>query len=224
MHIEILVEDRSGKEMLDILVPKLIDESRNTYRINNFSGLGRLPEKQPSPEKLKNNKLLDSLPRLLKAYGKEYARREDHSPATVVVVCDLDDKCLKEFRKQLLNVLDQCDPKPDTRFCFAVEEGEAWLLGDIKAIKRAYPYADDGVLNSYENDSICNTWEVLADAVFSGRGKRGSRLRYPEAGKEKCRWAREIAVHMDVEHNLSPSFNHFRCKLRSLAEVGMQEE
>ena len=47
----------------------------------------------------------------------------------------------------------------------AIEEGEAWLLGDIPAIQSVYPNAKNAVLNGYENDSICGTWEKLADAV-----------------------------------------------------------
>ncbi len=93
--------------------------------------------------------LLNNLPKLLAGYGKSWY---EGYPAVVFVVCDLDDKCLKSFRQELTDVLNSCEPRPETRFCFAIEEGEAWLLGDITAIKKAYPKAKNSVLNAYIND------------------------------------------------------------------------
>ena len=78
----------------------------------------------------------------------------------------------KRFLEEMNEVLDSCDPKPQACFCLAIEEGEAWFLGDIPAIKQAYPKAKDTVLNRYVNDSICGTWELLADAVFPGGMRR----------------------------------------------------
>ena len=40
--------------------------------------------------------------------------------------------------------------------------------GRPRRVKSAYPNAKDAVLNSYVQDSICGTWEVLADAVHPG--------------------------------------------------------
>ena len=36
----------------------------------------------------------------------------------------------------------------------------------------------------------------------------------------KCHWAREIAPHLDVNHNLSNSFQVFRDGVRNLATKG----
>jgi hypothetical protein len=112
--------------------------------------------------------------------------------------------------------VDKCNPKPKTQFCIAIEEGEAWYLGDFAAIKKAYPKAKQKVLDSYTNDSICGTWEKLADAVYSGGSKELSKLRWQGVGKEKSNWAKKIPPHMDVDNNLSPSFGYFRDKLRGL--------
>lgn len=112
--------------------------------------------------------LLDQLPRLLRGYGTTFANYPQGYLPAVILVCDLDDKCLKVFRQELFNILDICNPKPEIRFCIAVEEGEAWFLGNILAIKAAYPKAKDIVLNAYINDSICGAWERLADAVYNG--------------------------------------------------------
>jgi len=80
---------------------------------------------------MKGRFFLENLPKLLKGYGRTQAGRTGFSEV-VILVCDLDDKCLKAFRKELIGILDACDPKPETRFCMAIEEGEAWLLGDFR--------------------------------------------------------------------------------------------
>ena len=160
--------------------------------------------------------LLNQLPRLLRGFGKTFANYSINFPVVVIVVCDLDKRCLKKFRQELFAVLNTCTPQPETRFCIAIEEGEAWLLGDIPAIKAAYPRAKDSVLNKYKNDSICGTWELLAEAVFTGGlralEKKGTRV----IGIEKSAWAERIAPQMNVDKNASPSFCYFRDKIREL--------
>jgi hypothetical protein len=74
------------------------------------------------------------------------------------------------------------------------------------------------VLTSYENDSICGTWEKLADAVYPGGSAALKRRGWHEIGAEKSTWAAAIAPLMDVDSNRSPSFHYFRSKLRELME------
>ena len=116
------------------------------------------------------------------------------------MVVDSDDKDCIKFKQDLLDVLhNYCNPCPKTLFRIAIEESEAWLLGDRAAVKSAYPNAKDAVLNSYVQDSICGTWEVLADAIHPGGAEplNQSRATRP-AGMAKCEWARNIAPHMDM--------------------------
>lgn len=153
--------------------------------------------------------LLDNLPRLLNGYGKTW----QNFPAAVFVVCDLDDKCLKAFRQELFAILNRCNPRPETHFCIAIEEGEAWFLGDIPAVKSAYLKAKEPVLNAYVNDSICGTWERLADAIYNGGSAALSAKGWQAVGAEKSQWAEKISPHMDVANNSSPSFVYFRKKL-----------
>ena len=213
MHFEILVEDSSGKKALDILMPKILGD-QHTFNIRAYRGIGHIPKNLTSNADAGKLLLLNQLPKLLRAYGRSSANESK----AVIVVCDLDDRCLKTFRRELFAVLNACNPKPDTRFCIAVEEGEAWLLGDIPAVKAAYPKARENVLNSYQNDAICGTWELLADAVFiKGSGALKER-RWQAVGREKSAWAENIAPHMDVDANASPSFQYFRDKIRDLTE------
>ncbi len=215
MHFEIHVEDASGKTALEILVPKIIDISQHTFRIHPYKGIGHIPKDLKSGSGAQNRMLLNQLPQLVKGYGKTFAGRPGY-PAVLMFVCDLDHRCLSDFRRALLDCVNQCNPKPDTYFCIAIEEGEAWFLGDLTAVKTAYPGAKPAVLNAYVNDSICDTWEKLADAVFPGGSLKLSKLK-GQIGKEKAMWAEKIPHHMDVDKNQSPSFCYFRDKLRGLS-------
>ncbi len=215
MHFEILVEDQSGKTMLEILVPKLLDKP-NTYKIISYKGIGRIPKDMRDTENASNRILLENLPKLLKGYGRTYTGAGNYQ-AVVFVICDLDDKCMKAFKEELNNILRACNPEPETRFCFAVEEGEAWFLGDLNAIRAAYPKAKDTVLTSYTNDSICGTWEKLADAVYPGGAVKLKSEGYQAIGMKKSEWAKEITPRMNIDHNTSPSFNYFKDKILSCA-------
>jgi hypothetical protein len=218
MHFEILVEDQSGKKALDILVPKIVGK-RHTFKVHPYKGIGRIPRNMKDADDAGKRILLENLPKLLKGYGRTFSGYPDSYSAAVILICDLDKKCLKAFRLELLGILDQCDPKPQTRFCIAIEEGEAWLLGDLNAVRRAYPGAKNIVLNDYINDSICGTWEKLADAVYPDGSSALSSRGWQTIGAEKSRWAESISACMDVMNNASPSFCYFRDKLRELAGV-----
>lgn len=215
MHFEILIEDLSGRKMLEFLMPKILGKE-HTFRIHSYRGIGRIPKKSASSVNAGRRILLNQLPRILRGYGntKSYAKA---SGAAVIVVCDLDDRCLKTLRAELHEVLNECDPMPETRFCIAIEEGEAWLLGDVPALRKAYPKAKDAVLKGYVNDSICGTWEILANAVFPGGVGALSSKGWQAVGAEKSTWAEKITPHMNVNDNASPSFAYFKGKILELA-------
>jgi hypothetical protein len=218
MHFWILVEDQSGKKALDILVPKIIGDT-HTFIVHPYKGIGRIPKNMKNADNAGKRILLENLPKLLKGYGKTFAGYPEDYVAAVIVVCDLDNKCLKAFRQDLFGILNKCSPKPETRFCIAIEEGEAWFLGDLNAVTKAYPKAKMTVLNSYEKDSICGTWEKLADAVFAGGSQILIARGWQAVGAEKSKWAENIAPEMDITNNQSPSFCYFRGKLLELAGV-----
>ena len=179
MHFEILVEDASGKAALDILVPKIIG-GQHTFDVHAYKGIGRIPRNLTSSADAGHRLLLDQLPRLLRGYGKTFAGYPADYESAVILVCDLDDRCLKAFRQELFDVLNTCHPKPEARFCIAIEEGEAWLLGDIPAIKAAYPKVKERHTESLRETipfavrgSFWPTLSALvAQAVSNARGGR----------------------------------------------------
>ncbi|MCE1249002.1 MAG: DUF4276 family protein [Firmicutes bacterium] len=212
MHFEVLIEDQSGKTTMEILLPKIIGEN-HTFRIIAYKGIGRIPKDIGKNENPGHRILLNSLPRLLKGYGQTFKGYGAENKALLVVICDLDNKRLTEFKNELLSLLESCSPKPETLFIFAIEEGEAWFLGDTEAVKKAYPNAKEQVLKTYVNDSICGTWEKLADAIYNGGAKALEKKGFHAIGEEKSKWARKITPLMNLNKNNSPSFCYFLDKL-----------
>ncbi len=218
MHFEILVEDESGKIVLEAIADRILESVGvdHTHEIHPYRGIGRIPKDLRGTTDPRNRILLDRLPRILRGYGKSL----QSYPAAVIVIVDLDDKDCRAFKQAMSDVLDACDPKPTTLFRIAIEEIEAWLLGDRAAVKAAYPRAREQVLDDYAQDSICGTWEKLADAIYPGGSQKLKRLGYPHVGRVKCEWAGKIAHHLDPERNLSRSFQVFRDGMRALARAG----
>jgi len=217
MYLEILVEDASGKALLEHLVPKILGPKGkpHRYRIVNIQELkhrvmAQMPRKQAKTLPW-DAILFQTLSVQLKVYGKTLPRKN----GVVIVVVDLDYRNEQAFQLQLESLLTACDPAPEGFVRLAVEEGEAWILGDLNAVRRAYPFVREYVLQSYEQDSICETWELLADALFHGGSERLLEIGYPQIGREKHLWADNIGQYMDIDANRSPSFQRFRDTLRN---------
>ena len=217
MHFEVLVEDQSGGIALDVVLEKILGANGqpHSWRLHPYKGIGRIPANLHAVPNPRKRLLLNHLPRLLRGYGRSLQPGHD----CVLVVVDLDSQDCVRFKRELLGVLQTCNPRPTTLFRIAIEEGEAWLLGDRDAVKAAYPNVKDAVLNRYSQDSICGTWEVLADAVHPGGAAPLKAAGYPTAGRAKCDWARKIAPHMDMGRNRSKSFQVFRDGVRRLAGI-----
>jgi hypothetical protein len=213
-HFQILVEDSSGEALLEHIVPKIIGES-NSYEIKHYKGIGRIPTGLKPGSDPKKRILLDQLPRLVSGYGSVLSRYPETYPAVLVIVCDLDRRCLKEFRDSIMECIHRCINRPETILCLAVEEGESWLLGDTEAVVSAYPRARTEILDSYIPDSICGAWEVLANAVHAGGSKELMALGYQAVGCKKHEWANAIGPLIDLDRNKSPSFKYFVEKLES---------
>ena len=195
MHFEFLTEDQSGKVMLELLLPKLLKVDEHTYNVHHYKGIGRIPKGMKPSSDPNKRILLDQLPRLLAGYGKAFANYGKNYSAAVIVVCDLDNRNIATFTKELRALTSSAKPCPPHAFCLAIEEGEAWFLGDLPAIKKAYPQARSAILSGYVNDSICGTWEVLADAVSPGGAEALNSEGWHRVGMQKSEWAQKITPH-----------------------------
>lgn len=212
MHIEVLVEDSSGEKLLAQLLPKILGEQGvpHTWRLKSYKGVGRIPHGLTAKADPAKRMLLDQLPRLLQGYGK--------TPGidVVVVVVDTDRRDCKAFLQELKSLVASCNPAPRTLFRLAIEEMEAWYLGDRIALQNAFPRAKRDVLDRYVQDSVCGTWELLADAVHAGGAAAIKKVGWPLPGQLKHEWAEKIGPFMNLHHNASPSFGKFRDGLSAL--------
>ena len=71
MHLEILVEDASGKITLETLIPKVLGKFNepHTWRIHGYKGIGRIPRNLRGTADPSKRILLDRLPQLLNGYS-----------------------------------------------------------------------------------------------------------------------------------------------------------
>lgn len=207
MHFQFLIEDQSGAALIEVLMQRIsLINGDITYNCKSFKGLGGFTKKNTVKE-TKSGKLLNDLATYLRGFNKSL----QYISAVIIVVLDNDTRNTEEFLAELNRVAQQNLITVDHVFCIAVEEVEAWLLGDAAAILAAYPLAKVQQLHAYVQDSICGTWEILADVVYPGGVSKLKKEcpTYIEIGKCKSEWAQKIGTHMNIEHNNSPSFKHF---------------
>jgi len=214
MHLEILVEDSSGQKLLQILLPKLLgsEHEAHTWRIHPYRGIGKIPKGLKPGTNPRKRILLDQLPRVLQGLGK--------TPGidAVMIVLDSDRNDCVAFLQELKALAAGCAAPSNTLFRLAIEEMEAWYFGDENAILKAYPKARKDALAQYAQDSVCGTWECLADAVYPGGSNAVKKAGWPLPGILKHEWAGAIGPHLDPEVNLSPSFAKLRDGLRKLVK------
>lgn len=213
MRIEFLVEDISGKILLEEIMKKYIHEMPLfpiEYSILPYKGIGGFV-KGADAGNVKAQQLLNDLPKRLKALQAKYRGVQDVS---IIIVLDNDTRDTVKFQEDLEKLAQRENISIDHVFCIAVEEMEAWLLGNRNALQSAYANAADRIsskYSSYKQDSICGTWECLADMLTKG-GIAKFRKKNPTAfdvGRCKSEWAKKIGQQMNLRENTSPSFQKF---------------
>lgn len=221
-HIEALVEDRSGGMIVAGIMEKILarlaqrdDGSVWTLAIRPHRGVGSLPQdllRKPDPY---TSNLLGLLPAKLKAYNR---LQQGDGADVILVVLDADENDSRKLFNSIRFTARSLAPEKTVVIGLAIEELEAWVLADREALLQAYPEADAQVLDAYEQDSICGTWEVLARAVLGSRAQGLIETGYPAVGMYKAEWAGKIAPFLEPERNVSPSFNRFYKALKFVLE------
>ena len=221
MYFQFLIEDQATevlvKHVMEKLKRKYSDKSIE-FDSKSFNGIGHLSTKGNLLER-KSGHLLNDLPAYLKGFDRKF---ENMPQAAIIVVLDNDKREYTEFKLMLDQVVKESVRYTDCVVCIAVKEMEAWLLGDERAIISAYPGAKRKYLKAYEQDGICDTWEVLANMLYPGGLiglKKKSRNTYSETGRAKSEWADKIGAMLDLENNSSPSFRRFISVLQSRIEA-----
>ncbi len=197
-RLEILVEEPSAEEFLNIIVPKIAPSL----------------EFQVYPSQGKDD-LLRNLPSRLRAY-----RRYLQDGWRILVLIDSDGKDCIALKKRLEKIASESGmatrSKNPEKYRLLnriiVQELESWYFGDWNAVCAAFPRVAKGHCAKAAlriPDAIDNTWEMFEQALQQYGYLSGSRL-------PKIATAKSIARHMRPECNTSASFMTFR---RTLLEL-----
>lgn len=191
MHLEVYVEEPSAKEALVQLLPRLLG-AEHSFTVHPFRG---------------KQQLLNEIPKRLRGYSRWIP-----PDWQVVVLVDEDRGDCHGLKQRLVTAAHDAGLGGRVLCRVAVEELEAWFLGDVEAIRAAYPKVPSTLAKRAglrAPDAVWGgTWEAL-DRVLRRAG-------YPQ-GLVKTVAAREIATHMDPDRNRSHSFCVFRDGIRRLA-------
>ncbi len=201
MHFEFLVEERSAKEVLLQLVPRIVGDQVG-FKVHVFDG---------------KDDLLNRLSGFLKGY-------RDWLPNDwcIVVLVDEDRRDCLTLKEQLEQIAQEAglltksaaDPGEHVQVInrIAIEELEAWFFGDVDALVAAFSRLPKSLARQAKYRD--------PDAIKGGTAEALARLLqtkgyYPEK-VSKVEVARRIAQQMDPDRNRSKSFQVFRDALRKI--------
>ncbi|CAM2754238.1 DUF4276 family protein [Skermania piniformis] len=202
-HLELLVEDRSTATVMKIIIPRIAPDL--SFAVRSFDGKTDIEKK-----------LTTTLRGL-----RSHVRRLD---GAVVVVVDRDIEDCRKLRSRIARRAEDAEwstserPRhdaPTVMVRIAVEELEAWFLGDVSAICSAYPRVNPKIHLARSKLRAPDDVVGAADELERILNKAG----YHKGRLVKTTAAADIAAHMDVENNHSPSFRAFRDGVRRLVAV-----
>lgn len=192
-RLEILVEEPSMEAALRGIMPKVLQNRASWKSINMGS----------------KSKLLKALPDRLRAYRKRIDNDED---LKIIVLVDRDNDNCEQLKHRLETIAHEAglttktmangqgDFQVVTRI--AIEELEAWFMGDVDALKAAFTSLKSANFpGNFKNPDNGGTWERLHRFLKHHGIYRSS---YP-----KIEAARKIAQHMEPRRNRSRSFHRF---------------
>jgi hypothetical protein len=202
MRVEILVEELSAKAALQVLLPQLLPVGCS-FRFIVFNGC---------------HDLLGQLRRVLNGYANRIYRQGEQDLRVIVLVDadtkGVDRKKLLEAEAAAAGLVTKTTAGAEAHFYvlnrIAVNELEAWLLGDRAAIQAAYPRIHPPHFKGMARNPdtmVKSSFELLHLLQKGG---------YFTAGKQKQKWAADIAAKMNVYQNESTSFQHFCTGLAAL--------
>ena len=192
-RLEILVEEPSMEAALREIMPKILRMRAHWKPINMGS----------------KGKLLKALPARLRAYRKRIDNDED---LKIIVLVDRDSDNCEQLKQRLETIAREAGLTTKTAVNgqgnfhvvtrIAIEELEAWFMGDEDALKGAFTSLRGiNFPKSFSNPDNGGTWERLHRFLKSHGIYRKT---YP-----KIEAARKISKYMDLNRNLSRSFQNF---------------
>jgi len=194
--LHVLVEGPSEHAFLDPWLKRLLKGA--SFKVHPHQGKGTLPAEFAAAPDPKHRGLLDQLPAKLRAFGAT-------GDAEVLVLVDADEDDCVQLQETLVEVAKAVAPSLTVLIRIAVEETEAFYLGDLKALEAAYPDADMDRARDYIPDSICGTWELFGEIIG-------------DDGGNKVAWAEAIGPKLTSSEprTRSPSFRSLIRGIRQL--------
>lgn len=198
MTIHVFVEGPSEVALIEPWSKRLLKGC--PVKVHPHEGKGRLPTDIHATPDPRHRGLLDQLPAKLRAFAN------DTHIHGIVVLVDADDDDCTALRTAIEQAAQTCSPGLRVVARIAIEETEAFYLGDLRALKSAFPDADMDRARDYEPDSICGTWELLGAIVNDDSG-------------DKVGWAERMGktITTSPEKSRSPSFRALIRALKRLA-------
>ncbi|MFN0036429.1 MAG: DUF4276 family protein [Saprospiraceae bacterium] len=197
MHLELLLEERSAEAALQNILPAIAPSC--SFKTHVFEG--------------KHN-LLRRLPNILSGY-KSWIGAE----SKVIVLVDRDNDDCKKLKNDLNDIAEKAGLRIKSRDAdfqvinrIAVEELEAWFIGDPNAVREAYPK----VSKNFERTQKFRNPDAVAGGTGEAFEKLLQRAGYYPTGMPKIEVARNISIHMNPEKNNSQSFKTFVDSVTSL--------
>ena len=194
MHIEFLLEEPSAEALLTGLLPRLLPPGVS-WKFHLFQG---------KPD------LLKQLESRLKGY-REWLP-ENHR---IVVLVDEDREDCKELKAKLERAAKNAGFVTKTavgttgRFVvlnrIAVEEIEAWMIGDSAALKAAFPRLPA----SFDTKAKYRSPDVITGGTAEALERLLQKSGYYKAGMPKIEVARMVGSLLNPRLNKSPSFQAF---------------
>lgn len=188
-YIHIFTEESSIKEVLDVILPKILPENVE-FRIYPHQGKDDL-----------EIALARMVPSLSQIPGSK-----------IIVTRDQDALDCKIVKKNLLQIIEGKCNCP-YKICIVCRELESWFLGDLPAIESAYNRFKS---NQYANkaqfrniDGISKPSQLLKKIIPDYTHHKSL---------FKIGTAQRIAPHMNLETNKSASFQHFIKTIKTLLE------
>ncbi len=192
LHFEIFLEELSAEAFVMEAWPRICPAGA-TCQTHAFQG---------------KQELLAQLPGQLRAMARWIP---DHYRIVVLLDEDRDDlAALEDTLEQMsrgagLNTLSVPGKGARVANRIAVEELEAWMLGDPQALRAAFPklsatFEKTAALR-YPDAVKGGTWEALERLL--------QKYGYYLGGLAKVDCARNVATHIDPHRNISPSFKNF---------------
>ncbi len=199
MTIHLLVEGPAERALLERWVPRLLKTGE--VRVHPHQGKGALPHDLGAAPDPKRRGLLDLLPATLRGFaGAAHAGAH-----RILVLVDADNDNADALLASITEAATEVAPHLPVTVRMAVEETEAFYLGDLSGMSRAFPDADMKRARAYEPDSIVGTWELFGAIVGDGGGN-------------KVAWAEAMGPVLTTRpgHSRSPSFKELVRGLREL--------